>query len=148
MYFDVQNIAGFRNGYCVIRKNNRYGLVNTNGEFTIPCEYTFIANWVDNKTQYVIIEINGKAGVADKATGQVVIPPIYEIEFDGWSFKEGLIPVKKDGKFGYINEHNQIIIPFIYDDASAFSEGFAVVMLYGKYGYVDRFGHDTFNLAY
>lgn len=56
-----------------------------------------------------------------------------------------MIPVKKDGKYGYINEHNQIVIPFNYDDAFEFSEGFAVVQRYGKYGYVDRFGHDTFN---
>lgn len=46
---------------------------------------------------------------------------------------------------GYINEYNQTIIPFVYDEAGAFSEGFAVVQRYGKYGYVDRYGHDTFN---
>lgn len=143
MYFEVQSILGFRNGYCVVMKNNRYGLVNINGEFTIPCEYTLIGNGGDKK--YALIEINGKAGFADKATGQIVIPPIYETNLD-WSFNEGLIPVKKDGKFGFINEHNQIVIPFIYDDAYAFSEGFAVVERYGKDGYVDRFGHDTFNL--
>ena len=142
-YFEVQNIAGFRNGYCVIRKNNRFGLVNVNGEFTIPCEYTFIANGFDEK--YALIEINGNVGFAKKATGQIIIPLVYEIGLKGWSFNEGLIPVKKDGKFGFINEHNQIVIPFIYDDASAFSEGFAVVQRYGKEGYVDRFGRDTFN---
>lgn len=46
---------------------------------------------------------------------------------------------------GYINENNQNVIPFIYDQANDFSEGFAVVKRYGKYGYVDRYGYDTFN---
>mgnify|MGYP003494239541 FL=1 len=143
-FFETQNIQGFRNGYCVIKdKNGWEGLVNTQGEFTIPCKYSFIANGFDDK--YVLIGINNKYGFADKATGQIVIPPIYEIDYSGWSFNEGLIPVKKDGKYGYINEHNQIVIPFNYDYALAFSEGFAVVKRYGKYGYVDRFGHDTFN---
>lgn len=143
-FFETQNIEGFRKGYCTIKdKNGWEGLVNTQGEFTIPCKYSFIANGFDDK--YVLIGINNKYGFADKATGQIVIPPIYEISYRGWSFNEGLIPVKKDGKYGYINEHNQIVIPFTYDDAFAFSEGFAVVQRYGKYGYVDRFGHDTFN---
>lgn len=143
-FFETQNIQGFRNGYCVIKdKNGWEGLVNTQGKFTIPCKYSFIANGFDDK--YVLIQINNKMGFANKATGQIAIPPIYEIGYSGWSFKEGLIPVKKDGKYGYINEHNQIVIPFNYDYALAFSEGFAVVKRYGKYGYVDRFGHDTFN---
>ena len=143
-FFETQNIEGFRKGYCTIKdKNGWEGLVNTRGEFTIPCKYSFIANGFDDK--YVLIGINNKYGFADKATGQIVIPPIYEIDYSGWSFNEGLIPVKKDGKYGYINEHNQIVISFNYDDAFEFSEGFAVVQRYGKYGYVDRFGHDTFN---
>ena len=143
-FFETQNIEGFRKGYCTIKdKNGWEGLVNTRGEFTIPCKYSFIANGFDDK--YVLIQINNKMGFANKATGQIAIPPIYEIGYSGWSFKEGLIPVKKDGKYGYINEHNQIVIPFNYDDAFEFSEGFAVVQRYGKYGYVDRFGHDTFN---
>ena len=84
--------------------------------------------------------------MASKKTGEVVIPIIYEMKYgDSWAFIEGVIPVKKDGKMGYINEYNQTIIPFVYDEAGAFSEGFAVVQRYGKYGYVDRYGHDTFN---
>lgn len=143
-FFETQNIEGFRKGYCTIKdKNGWEGLVNTQGVFTIACKYSFIANGFDDK--YVLIGINNKNGFADKATGQIVIPPIYEIDYSGWSFNEGLIPVKKDGKYGYINEHNQIVIPFSYDKAFAFSEGFAVVQRYGKYGYVDRFGHDTFD---
>lgn len=67
--------------------------MNTRGEFTIPCKYSFIANGFDDK--YVLIGINNKYGFADKATGQIVIPPIYEIDYSGWSFNEGLIPVKK-----------------------------------------------------
>lgn len=143
-FFETQNIEGFRKGYCTIKdKNGWEGLVNTQGVFTIACKYSFIANGFDDN--YVLIGINNKNGFADKATGQIVIPPIYEIDYSGWSFNEGLIPVKKDGKYGYINEHNQIVIPFSYDKAFAFSEGFAVVQRYGKYGYVDRFGHDTFD---
>ena len=144
-YFELNNIQGYRDGYCVIKdKTNRDGLINTSGELVIPCKYSFIANGFDDK--YVAVGLNGKYGMARKETGEVVIPIIYEMEpVDSWTFKEGVIPVKKDGKMGYINEYNQTVIPFIYDAAYAFSEGFAVVKRYGKYGYVDRYGYDTFN---
>lgn len=144
-YFELNNIQGFRDGYCVITdKTNRNGLINTGGELVIPCKYSLIANGFDDK--YVTVGLNGKYGMASKKTGEVVIPIIYEMKYgDSWAFIEGVIPVKKDGKMGYINEYNQTIIPFVYDEAGAFSEGFAVVQRYGKYGYVDRYGHDTFN---
>lgn len=145
-YFEVQNIGGFINGYSVIKdKTGWEGLINTRGEFVIPCKYSFIANGFDDK--YVVVELNGKSGMARKETGEVIIPIIYEMKpMNSWAFKEGVIPVGKDGKMGYINEYNQTVIPFIYDAAYTFSEGFAVVQRYGKYGYVDRYGNNTFSL--
>lgn len=53
-FFETRNIEGFRKGYCTIKdKNGWEGLVNTRGEFTIPCKYSFIANGFDDK--YVLM---------------------------------------------------------------------------------------------
>lgn len=143
-FFEAQNIGGFRNGYSFITdKNGWEGLIDTRGNFVIPCRYSLIINGFDDN--YVVVMLNGKSGVAKKSTGQIVIPCMYDIRYNGYRFCEGVIPVKKDGKMGYINEDNQVVIPFIYDVADAFSEGFAVVKRYGKYGYVDRYGNDTFD---
>ena len=140
---NVQNIQEFRDGLSVVKDYRGFdGLINLRGEFVLPCEYSFIANGFDKK--YVVVGMNDKFGYADKITGELIIPCDYDIEYDGWSFHEGLVPVKKNGKYGYINDKNQIIIPFIYDNANAFSQGLAVVERFGKYGYVDRYGNDTF----
>lgn len=141
-YFEVRNIQEFRNGYSVITdKMRRQGLINTRGEFVIPCKYSFIANGFDDKC--VVVGLNDKYGMARKETGEVVVPIIYEKI--SWAFNEGVISVKKDGKWGCINDNNQVVIPFVYDYIDKFSEGFAVVRRYGKYGYVDRYGYDTFS---
>ena len=40
---------------------------------------------------------------------------------------EGLIAAKKNGKWGFINTSNEVIIPFQYDNALSFSNGKAIV---------------------
>lgn len=42
-------------------------------------------------------------------------------------FSDGLAPVKQNGKWGYINTDNEVVIPFQYDAAGIFNEGYAVV---------------------
>lgn len=53
-----------------------------------------------------------------------VIAPQYE---DAGQFSEDLAAVKKDGKWGYIDHDNNVVIPFQYELAYDFSEGYAVV---------------------
>ncbi|MFI3249902.1 MAG: WG repeat-containing protein [Eubacteriales bacterium] len=85
-----------------------------------------------------------------------IIAPQYE---DGSSFSNGLAAVKKDGKWGYINQDNQVVVDFLYDDAGHFNEGYAVVgtrftetwesgnysgeHIYLTYGVVDTNGNYT-----
>ena len=65
---------------------------------------------------------------ASEMSYSVMITPQYE---DADSFSEGLAAVKKDGKWGYIDETGKTVIPFEYDYAFPFSEGLAVVAKYG-----------------
>ena len=53
-----------------------------------------------------------------------IIAPQYEA---AGRFYEGLAPVMLGGKWGYIDERNNVVIDFIYDRAYPFSEGLAVV---------------------
>ena len=66
-----------------------------------------------------------------------IIAPQYE---DAGTLYEGLAPVKLGGKWGYIDEYNNVVIDFIYDLAYPFSEGLAVVgnsrvAVYDQYDY-------------
>lgn len=75
------------------------------------------------------------SGVIDK-TGKLVIP--MEYQYVGLIY-EGLINVQKDNKFGFINIKNEMVIPAIYNDASAFGDGLAPVALEeGKHGYINK----------
>jgi len=74
---------------------------------------------------YVKIEdVNFASQAADL---QLVIPPFYE---EGHLFVDGIAAVKRNGKWGYINEKGETISDCIYDEVKDFSEGFAAVYIY------------------
>lgn len=84
--------------------------------------------------------------MVDLKTGKALSSVNYEVYPNTYS--DGLVLIKKNGLYGWMNTDN-IVIPCIYNDAEVFegfSEGFAVVNKYGKWGYVDKYGNDTFSL--
>ena len=72
----------------------------------------------------------------------VAIEPQYE---DADRFSEHLAPVKMDGKWGYIDEENNLVIPCQYDMACLFSEGYAVV---ASGSGTDDSGNPTYQLGF
>lgn len=58
------------------------------------------------------------------------------------SFSEGLAPVQaSNGKWGYINEKQQFVIPARFDDAKEFQSGKAAVKANGKWGFINKSGN-------
>jgi hypothetical protein len=52
------------------------------------------------------------------------------------AFQQGLSAVKVNGKWGYINEKNEMVIEPQFEDAREFSEGYAAIRLNGKWGFI------------
>lgn len=62
------------------------------------------------------------------SASQVTFTTLIEAQYeDAGQFNEGLAAVKKDGKWGYIDETGEMVIPFQYDKAYLFREGLALV---------------------
>lgn len=57
------------------------------------------------------------------------------------SYSEGLAAVQSNsGKWGYINESQQWVIPAKYDDAKEFQGGRAAAKMNGKWGFINKRG--------
>lgn len=57
------------------------------------------------------------------------------------SYNEGLAPVQmSNGRWGYIDKNQRLVIPVKYEDAREFREGKAAVRMNGKWGFIDRQG--------
>jgi hypothetical protein len=68
----------------------------------------------------------------------------FEAVYDGYyyggndGFYEGLLPVRKNGKWGFVDKTGAAVIPFEYDGAEGFSQGLAQVKKSGKWGYINK----------
>jgi len=61
-----------------------------------------------------------------------------------WDYREGLIGVMKDQKYGFCDSTGREVIPCIYDKPSSFEEGAAVVDKDGLIGFIDKTGKELF----
>lgn len=80
------------------------------GKYTTPR-----LNWVADSPKrdtLTVFSRKGKRGFLNINDGSIVIKEQYD---KAWVFSEGLAAVVKDGKIGFINARNEIVIPFQYD---------------------------------
>lgn len=116
-FTDVREYNSIYIPYFIVKFNNLYGICNTKGVLTLPCEYDNI----NGKTG--IISKNGKVGLTSK-TG-LVLPAIYDVIDDDGK------PSRKGNKYGLIsfsdvsfsrNEEGEffkwgeIVLDFCYDE--------------------------------
>lgn len=100
----------------------------------------------------VFCDKEGKRGYLNVNTGKVVIDGQYS---HAWHFSEGLAAVVADnGKVGFINYDNEMVIPAVYDYVVdydyIFEDGMCVLVdsLTNKYGAIDRLGNMKLPMEY
>ena len=83
------------------------------------CEYTTEKiNWVSEASEtdsLAVYALPGKRGYININTGYIIIDAEANDYHKAWVFSEGLAAVMKDGKIGFINANNEIVIPFQFD---------------------------------
>ena len=69
----------------------------------------------------------------------------FEAVLDYKGFEEGLIAVRLNKKWGYVDKNCKIVIKPQFDHAYNFSEGLAVIEINKKEGYIDKIGKVVIN---
>ncbi len=125
------------NGLAIVEADNKFGAVDKSGELVIPTIYSgldFFAKGVG-----VAYSANSKDVLID-TNGNVVFSNEEEYSFFDVPYNDGLsglVIVRKDGKYGYMDASGKLIVPVIYDWATNFKEGLAWVELDGKWGVLE-----------
>ncbi len=123
------------------RLGEKWGYINKSGEIVIKPTLKYGHSFDDGRA---VINVGKNSelrhGIIDKS-GKLVIRQLFE--WSGWSFSEGLLSVKIDGKWGFIDVDGKIVIPAKYKDAHDFSEGLAAVEFgenKNQWGFIDKTG--------
>lgn len=118
--------------YSIVNNNNLYGVIDKDLNVKIPiCHQTIsIVNdtfAICGKDEYYLIDI---------ASNKILIPPYSYIRY----FSKDLYICKEQefNKFGIVNSHNKIMLPFDFGDISQIQDSFLILNSYGKYALVNE----------
>lgn len=129
--------------------NNQWRVYNHKiGDYT-----TDKINWlseVSKEDSLAVYAIPNRRGYINVNTGHVVIDAQENNYRMAWVFSEGLAAVMKDGKIGFINADNEVVIPFQFDYSEEirkwdvgylFHDGYCVMTnKEGLFGLIDTAG--------
>ncbi|MBQ8422732.1 MAG: WG repeat-containing protein [Coprobacter sp.] len=120
----------------------------TTGEYT-----TDKINWlsdVPENDSLAVYAIPEKRGYINTKNGAIVIDAELNNYSKAWVFSEGLAAVMKEGKIGFINANNEVVIPFrfdysdecrMYDFGYLFHNGYCIMTNKdGDLGLIDKNG--------
>lgn len=162
---EYQYLEYIIDGNYIAKKDNKYGIINTEGDEKVAFTYTNItymdkesfieADKEDGQTDIMNMEFQVKCtGIVSEinSTNSFIKLRVgsdykyYNFKLEEKSSKEvypgnTLFLSKKDGKYGYLNENDIVIVDYIYDDATEQNNyGYVAVKKDGKWGTLDQKG--------
>lgn len=157
----------------IAKQNDKYGIISKEQEEKIPFEYVgitynekanlFIAEDTEYKTEIIDTQGNIKlSGILSEInTEESYIKMRIDDEYKYYNFKceekpsseilknNTIFLSKKDGKYGYVDEKGNVVVEYIYDDATEQNEyGFAAVKKDGLWGSIDKEGKEIIEPKY
>ena len=111
-------------------------------------------NWVSDVVEndsLAVYALPNKRGYINVYTGDIVIDAEANAYRKAWVFSDGLAAVMKEGKIGFVNTSNEVVIPFqfdytdrcrMYDFGYVFHNGYcAMTSADGALGLIDKSGN-------
>ena len=150
----------------VAESNKKYGVIDIEGAKKIPFEYTdiyynsiagiYIAENSKNETTLLDTDFNVKEkGILSELNtdkGYIKLKVDTEYKYYNFKFEEKdaseieinntLFLSKKDGKYGFVDKEGNVVVDYIYDDATEQNVyGFVAVKKDGLWGSLDKNGN-------
>ena len=112
--------------------DNKYGILNKEGELIIDCQYDGASGF--DKNGLALVKIDQRYGFINM-NNELIILPIHEYAS---GFFDGLASVKVNGSKKFINPSGQFISQKEYEETSVFCYGACHVKINGKWGLIDK----------
>jgi hypothetical protein len=144
---EYDSIGNFFNGYAIVKKDGLYGIINHKGKSKVNEKYQHLE--LDTITECYIAELGNLFGTIT-ANGKDKIPFMYNSLTLATNSKRSIdyYIASSKGKYGIIDENNNVIVQFLYDEIPfCTSKGFAAVKQ-GYYGVCDWSGNIVLDFKY
>ena len=120
-------------GYRAIKRNGRYGFIDSRGRLRIANRYENVQAFSDS---YAAVKILGKWGFVNQQDN-IAVQPVYE---EVWPFKKGFAHVKQKGLFGLIDKKGKQVLPVRYEKIEILMTGNLLIQQNGLQGLADNTG--------
>ena len=143
----------FEDGRCRISDwdGDTRGYVNTKGEVIVPpAAYDDSVEPLSEGLRVHDPYMGDSPCEYFNEKGNIVIPARDLAFYNGNAFQERLASAShtKYGRYGYLDQRGQVVIPFIFTNAFGFDGGMAPVSKEGKWGFIDREGYSLVPFRY
>ena len=135
---DALQIRSISKGYATIYSGGKHGLIGLDGIRLIDPSFDSI--WIMSNVLVITgagTGRNRRYGVMT-VSGREMISP--QLEWVSSFDDSGMAVIRREGRFGFINEAGQVVVEPQYESIRSYSEGLAAVLIDGKWGYIDTYG--------
>ena len=145
--YDYIGFHQISQGYILVTKNDKQGLVNVKNEIVLPLEYDNIGFF---RNGFRNVGKNNKECVLNDSLKMVIdfkynsIGNFSKIQANGKQIASATL----NSKTGCIDTKGNIVIPFLYQVIQQFEDGIAQVYDKNKYGYIDQTGKVIIKIIY
>lgn len=137
---DKNNILWYESGVLKVRKDGKYGLIDTQGKEILPVEYDKIEALVGFANSLLITK-EGKVGLCDNKGSIIIQPQQKEIKGIGEDYRNGYIFLTQEGTYGIMDFTKQILLEAKYQDIKPVTgNSLYVVKLNDTYQIIDKQG--------
>lgn len=158
-----ENVAGFSEGLAAVQSQGKIGFIDVAGKWCIKPRFDYVDGFSDGLAlvrdgddEFYIDHLGRKVitldeeqkrrpfvawGISDTGLSNDSSQGSFSRTFSSHcTFKDGLSPMYKGGKYGYIDKAGKFVIPPKFQMAYPFVDGLASVCIHNKCGFIDKTG--------
>lgn len=147
--YEIQKISVESYEYFILRQEDKYGIIDKNGDIVIDCEYENVIIPNPQKAVFVCYDKKDNTVVLNQNKEQILteyehIQPIRLKNIASTiMYEKNILIFEREGKKGLINLEGEIIAKPIYESIEGlpYKEGELLVKLEDKYGVINNKGN-------
>ena len=142
------DVSVFMNNNAAVKKSGKWTIIDKSGNETSETQYDDIKLFDSGEylyNDYFLASVDGNYGLYNKSGKKKT--DIQGTDVDLYLGEE--IAFKgENGKWGFVNNKNKVVIEPQYDEAKSFSGGLAAVKMNGKWGFINKDGRTVIDYQF